>query len=181
MPVSGPGGTFYNSTIVYNDADHDGNGMGSGGGVYAGSGASLNIHNSLLAGNYVGNLQPVNSDCDGSGTLVMYTYRFSLIGSSPGTTGACTVYGDFGTHDFLNSVDYLGALQDNGGPTQTVALLSGSNAIDTTYVYPGCLDQNSQPIQADQRGFPRIACPRCDVGAFEFGAVDEIIFDNVFD
>ena len=178
---SGSSGTFYNATIVYNDADHDNNGTGNGGGIFfVGSGSTLNFSNSLLAGNYVGNTQPVYSDCDGIGTLVMNGYGFSLIGSSPGTSGACTVYGDFGTHDFLNSTDYLGTLQSNGGPTQTVALLSGSNAIDTAGAIQRCRDQNSQPIQTDQRGFPRNVGP-CDVGAFEYGAIDDVIFRDGFE
>lgn len=178
---SGGSGTFYNSTIVYNNADRDNHFAGSGGGVaFLGSGNTLHLRNSLLAGNYLGT-RAVYSDCDGTGTLEMSNNSFSLIGSSPGTTGACTVYGNFGSHDFLNSVDFLGALQDNGGPTQTVALLSGSNAIDATNPVSGCLDQNSQTIRTDQRGFPRNVGARCDVGAFEYGAIDEIIFDNGFD
>lgn len=180
---SGSSGTFYNTTIVCNDADHDNNKTGSGGGIFfVGSGSTLNVSNSLLAGNYVGNTQPVYSDCDGSGTLNMPLYDFSLIGSSPGTTGSCTVYGVFGTWDFINSIDYLGALHDNGGPTQTVALLSGSNAINSAGRFDTglCLDQNSQPIQTDQRGFPR-NFGSCDVGAFEYGAVSDVIFKYGFE
>src|SRR5262249_44065845 len=51
----------------------------------------------------------------------------------------------------------LGALGDHGGLTQTVALLSGSPAIDAA-------DPSLAPA-TDQRGLPRDALP--DIGAFE--------------
>ncbi|MEB2345397.1 MAG: CSLREA domain-containing protein [Deltaproteobacteria bacterium] len=49
------------------------------------------------------------------------------------------------------------ALADNGGPTETIALLEGSPAIGAGYV-PSC-------PQRDQRGYTRRS--PCDVGAFE--------------
>lgn len=54
----------------------------------------------------------------------------------------------------------LGSLADNGGPTQTHALLPGSAAVDTI-PEPMCeLDQ-------DQRGVARPQGSACDAGAFE--------------
>jgi hypothetical protein len=52
----------------------------------------------------------------------------------------------------------LGPLADNGGPTETQALLPGSPAIDTA--------DNAVCPATDQRGVPRDAT--CDVGAYEF-------------
>jgi hypothetical protein len=54
----------------------------------------------------------------------------------------------------------LGPLQDNGGPTSTMALLSGSPAIDAG----GLTD-----IEWDQRGpgFPRLVNGATDIGAYE--------------
>jgi hypothetical protein len=54
----------------------------------------------------------------------------------------------------------LGPLQDNGGPTETHALLPGSVAID---VISGAICEED----ADQRGEPRPGGTMCDVGAFE--------------
>lgn len=55
----------------------------------------------------------------------------------------------------------VGALANNGGPTQTHALLAGSPAIDAgdSSYFPG----------NDQRGagFPRVRGGRLDIGAFE--------------
>jgi hypothetical protein len=61
----------------------------------------------------------------------------------------------------VSSMDLaLGPLADNGGPTMTHALLSGSVAID---VIPEAMCQATE----DQRGEPRPAGGMCDVGAFE--------------
>jgi hypothetical protein len=54
----------------------------------------------------------------------------------------------------------LGALADNGGPTQTRALSSGSPAIDA--------GNNSACPAADQRGILRPQGGGCDIGAYEF-------------
>ena len=52
----------------------------------------------------------------------------------------------------------LGALGDNGGPTQTLALFPGSIAIDA----------GKTPLTTDQRGFARSQGSSPDIGAFEF-------------
>jgi hypothetical protein len=71
----------------------------------------------------------------------------------------------------------LGGLQNNGGPTQTIALLAGSNAIDGTIAGVGCRDSQSAAIAVDQRGFARGADSACDVGAYEYND----IFANGFE
>jgi hypothetical protein len=58
----------------------------------------------------------------------------------------------------------LGPLANNGGPTQTMALLAGSAAIDRA---ANCLGLNAQPLTTDQRGFPRPQGSACDSGAYE--------------
>jgi CSLREA domain-containing protein len=169
--------SIYNSTIAYNDADSDANPIGYGGGVYIANATTVNIRNTLLVGNYVRGYPDFHSDCWGDGTLVPNGLNFTT------TLGVCNVPN--GAWSVLNSLAYLGPLQNNGGPTQTVALLSGSNAIDTgdpTFGFD-CLDQYSNPILTDQRGFTRPAGYFCDVGAFEYGAVNPIdeIFKNGFE
>ena len=57
----------------------------------------------------------------------------------------------------------LSPLQDNGGPTLTVALLPGSPALGTG----ACTDAQGAPLTVDQRGFPRPQVTGCDIGAFE--------------
>jgi len=63
-------------------------------------------------------------------------------------------------------------LENNGGPTPTIALLPGSPAINAIAI-GDCVDQNNQRVTTDQRGFgrPAPADPsHCDTGAYEFGA-----------
>src|SRR5262249_1258204 len=54
----------------------------------------------------------------------------------------------------------LGTLKDNGGPTQTRALLTGSPAIDA--------GTNTGAPATDQRGFNRPVNTTADIGAYEF-------------
>ena len=67
----------------------------------------------------------------------------------------------------------LGPLANNGGPTQTHALVVGSPAIDRGNPN-GCLDSTGAPLQTDQRGLPRAfdgngdGRAACDIGAFEY-------------
>jgi hypothetical protein len=84
---------------------------------------------------------------------------------SPGDTcGFDTDKGDLFdvTAEQLN----LGPLHDNGGPTETHALLPGSAAIDQI-PEADCVDGDGEPLTTDQRGEPRPAGDGCDVGAFE--------------
>jgi hypothetical protein len=60
----------------------------------------------------------------------------------------------------------LGLLADNGGPTMTHALGTGSVAIDWI-PEAECVDVEGQPVTTDQRGVTRPQGPACDVGAFE--------------
>jgi hypothetical protein len=67
-----------------------------------------------------------------------------------------------GPGDLSNTDPRLGPLQDNGGPTQTEALLPGSPAIDAVAL------SVCPPPPADQRGVARPQGAACDMGAFEF-------------
>jgi len=155
----------YNTSIVFNDADADidPNG-GSGGGVFNddASGSTFNLRNTLMAGNYVSGA-PVYRDC--SGTL--NSYGRNLFWDVTG----CTVSTASGSWTTLNSLGWLGPLQNNGGPTMTVALLPGSNAIDGGDPVFGCTDYNGNTIATDQRGFARVVGAHCDIGAYEFSPV----------
>jgi hypothetical protein len=73
------------------------------------------------------------------------------------------VYGAIhsGGHNIIGGNPLLGPLQDNGGPTQTIALLPGSPAIDA--------GDNTGAPEWDQRGpsFLRVVNGTVDIGAFE--------------
>jgi hypothetical protein len=76
------------------------------------------------------------------------------LGSSVYSDATCFPIGS----DLVVGDALLGPLDDNGGPTQTHALLPGSPAIDAG-------DNAFCPV-TDQRGAARDAS--CDTGAFEF-------------
>jgi hypothetical protein len=68
-----------------------------------------------------------------------------------------------GTGDRLDTDPGLGPLQNNGGPTDTMAPQPGSPAIHGGEV--GCVDAAGQPLNDDQRGLPRPLV--CDIGAYQ--------------
>jgi hypothetical protein len=154
---AGYGGGIYNDdygTLTLNNATVSGNSAGyDGGGIVNGieSGGALHARNTIIAGNtnYYGDPDDLIGNLGSLG--------HNLIGNTNGGSG-------FDPTDLLNVDPRLGPLQDNGGPTQTIALLPGSPAINAG-------DNTNAPIW-DQRGpgFPRIIHGTIDIGAFEYRA-----------
>ena len=160
----------YSSTIVGNQADADADQLGGvGGGIFNGLfGTAFNLRNTIVAANYLSGA-PVYDDCDGG---------FGLYGSNVfGTTDGCT-FGGTGSYFVIASLYELGNLQNNGGPTQTIALLPPSSMIDGGDPVAGCTDSNGLPLATDQRGKPRVVGSHCDVGAFEY---QDKLFANGFE
>ena len=166
---------IYNTTVVGNDADHDHDENGGiGGGVYARASSRFMVVNALIAGNSVGNT-PIADNCNGA----LEAYGMNLLDEREG----CTTTTSDSNLGFI-SLNTIGPLQDNGGPTPTHALLTNSEAIDNTIDSLGCVDETGSQLTTDQRGAPRVAGARCDVGAFEYGAtvpVDDRIFEDGFE
>ena len=110
------------------------------GGLFLQAGG-MNLKNSILSNS----ISPFGTDCFSLGTV---NQTNNLI-ESPGNCGAPTVTAD----------PKLGPLQDNSGPTETMALQTGSPAIDAG-------DDANCPA-TDQRGLPRPQGSHCDIGAYE--------------
>lgn len=156
--------TLTHSTVSGNNASH-------GGGLSNLSGTST-LSRSLIAGNGVGSGPEVNRT---GGTVT--ASNLNLFGHS-GLTNAQAFYGftPGGTDLTATSngntptalTDILGPLAFNGGPTQTYALVDGSPARDA-YVPDG---GGSCGVATDQRGVLRPRFGDCDIGAFEFAALD---------
>jgi len=173
--------TLQNATVASNTADNDNNNTGIGGGVNATT--MFKMTNSIVIGNSdTGGTNPDLKIPAGAAS----TARFSLIGDNTGlpagaqfaVTGpgaqqpAATgnIIGQPATANAIPIASVLApaGLADNGGPTPTIALLTGSVAINK--------GKNSlvvSPSTADQRGLPfvRIFGSAVDMGAFEFQVV----------
>lgn len=129
-------------------------------GVHASEAGEVNIIGTIITGNG-DTTQPdifdIFSDSEDPGTV---SSDHSIIGT---TSESITVDDQGGTQRNVDPL--LGALANNGGPTQTMALLAGSPAIDR-----GPVPVPSFPLNDnDQRGvgFPRVINGTVDVGAFE--------------
>jgi hypothetical protein len=146
---------LYNTTIIDNDADHDRDQLG--GGVYAGAGARFIVVNTLIARNTILD-SPQYDDCNGT----LEAYRKNHLSEMTG----CDIPNALNVGYAMLSA--IGLLKNNGGPTQTYALLPGSVAIDGTLDNLGCVDENGVQLTTDQRGYTRPVGVRCDVGAFEY-------------
>ncbi len=124
----------------------------AGSGISAGTGGTtapnISLGNSIIENN---GRQDCAFDLETPRTTVMLA-GFVLSDGSCGPRG-------FGGYTRTGGSDAtLGSLADNGGPTQTMALLPGSPAIDAAT--GGCPD-------ADQRGISRPQAAACDAGAYE--------------
>jgi hypothetical protein len=163
---------LFNSTITNNIADNDNNGSGNGGGVAVNSG-TVNVKNTIIAGNFDSpNANTASENPDVSGTF--NNQGNNLIGIN---TGSNFVAGGL-IGSAANPVDALLApLANNGGSTQTHALLSGSLAINAgsnTSIPADTADldgdgNKTESIPFDQRGsgFTRLYGSSVDIGAFE--------------
>jgi hypothetical protein len=146
--------TLANATIASNKAGDPGTG-GRGGGIFGDSGSSTTLRNSIIAAN--------NADISPNFAATPTSQGYNLLGENPG---------NLTTTDIVNANPLLAPLADNGGPTQTHALLTGSPAIDAANPAPP-----GDPAPAceanDQREVARLqdgdgdTTARCDIGAFE--------------
>ena len=172
----GGGGIYnYGSAVIINST-LSGNGTSgtSGGGIFNNPAGNLSISNSTLANNFAGSgggifgtptaslqdsIVANNSGGDCDGTLTSNGYNLSSDDSRKFN----------GPGDINNANPVLGPLQNNGGPTQTMALLPGSLAIDAGNP-SGCTDGQGHLLKTDQRGQPRPDkedTGGCDMGAYE--------------
>lgn len=159
--------SLFNSTVTLNVANSDGEGTAMGGGVANGNG-TFSLTNSIVTLNdLVGSTTPFFTifadDCAGT---------ISSQGNNIVSTvlSHCTVNGAY-----MQVGANLGPLQENGGQTQTHALIRPSAAIDAGNA-AGCTDNLGAILTTDQRGFLRPEGGRCDIGAFE--ASDRVFGDG---
>jgi beta-glucanase (GH16 family) len=116
-------------------------------GTFGPSSASLELRNSIVAGNPGGQcfLAPF-----GAGAVAITSLGHNVLGD-----GSCNPVGT----DLRAADAQLAPLADNGGPTRTHALLPGSPAIDAA--------EDAASPATDQRGVARPQGPGADVGSYE--------------
>ena len=143
-----------NGTFAFNRADQGGGGICN---VGYGDDSTVFIRNTILA-----------DTVSGAGDYLS-TNLYGSTNSDLGNDNLIQVNNGFGGGIVSAANPRLTALQNNGGPTWTHALLNGSPAID--------VGDNSALPATDQRGYPRIAdgdgngSAIVDLGAVEDGLV----------
>jgi fibronectin-binding autotransporter adhesin len=195
---AGVGGILNLGTLTVNDSTFDGNIGNSGGGAIASFGTPT-VTNSTFANNggfdgggidNGGTATVTNSSFNGNaasgagaGIFGPANIKGALFSASTGANCAGGVVVDEGynldddgscgfssgiTPDAQIKLDPNG-LQSNGGPTQTIALESGSAAIDQIPV-SDCtgLSNPAALLATDQRGVIRPQGYTCDIGAYEY-------------
>lgn len=148
------------STIAFNTADSDNNGIGTGGGiaVFVGAGNSpAALSHVIVAGNKRG---PATSNDIGATISGSVTAHWSIIEVADATIN--------GSNNLVGQDARLAPLAENGGPTRTHALLPSSPAINAGD--PGALPKLNGVPEFDQRRetHSRMEIGRVDIGAFEF-------------
>ncbi|HXQ35003.1 MAG TPA: choice-of-anchor Q domain-containing protein, partial [Anaerolineales bacterium] len=151
--------TIVNSTVTQNQAGD------SGGAIYIHGNLDVQISNSTFAGN--------NSASEGKeimliGNGILYLQNIIFVCTSPENNDCYVSFGSGGIQYANDSIlgfgtfaDFgLDELADNGGSTNTMALLLGSLAIDA--------GNNASCPATDQRNIARPQGNGCDMGAFEY-------------
>jgi hypothetical protein len=188
--IDAPAGGLYNIgyAVLVNTTVSGNRAAGAAGGIWNSGG--LRLLNCTVASNFVfGNIYNRPTSGGGvwnwfDSDIGVFQCRNTIIAGNHSTLTNCTFcaddisgyMGSFGHNLIQNANGWLnagsepsdlvgvdpklGPLQDNGGPTWTHALLTGSPAIDAG-------DSAGAPSE-DQRGVPRPQGPRVDIGAFEY-------------
>ena len=151
--------TLADCTISGNSASNDGGGIDNASGT-------VTPGNTIVAGNTA-----VTSGPDASGTFA--SQGNNLIGETDGSSG-------WVSSDLTGTIarplnPLLAPLAYYGGPTETMALLTGSPAIDA-----GNNALVPIGVTTDQRGFARIVNSTVDIGAYEVQTIP-LVFNTTAD
>ncbi len=180
-----PGGAILNtgtSSLLINNTTVSGNSADSGGGIFTDSTGSVTISAATIVGNTATGGATGGGLDNSGGSVLMAT---SIVANNTSPTGPdCAGTVNSGGYNLIEDVSgctitpatnnltavdpMLGPLADNGGVTQTHALLEGSPAVD--HIPAGvCADV------ADQRGIVRPRGDGCDIGAYELDNVPDVV------
>ncbi len=133
-------------TIAGNSAN-----MCCGGGIFNDGGINLNVKNSIIADNTA----PSGPDVSGNINAIDFDHIENTAG---------TIFVGNNSRNTTGFDPQLGPLQNNGGATQTRMLAVASPLVN---VIPNGFGDCGTTFTTDQRGLPRPALSRCDIGAAE--------------
>lgn len=158
--IIGPAVEILNSTIAFNTASEDPSDPAPSGAGLRAFNSSLRLESTIIANNSAGPL-PDDFSHDPGAPL---SGSNNLIATSRFAPPAGTITDD----------PVLLPLADNGGPTATHALGSGSPAVGH--------GNNNEGLDYDERGvgYPRVSGGLTDIGAYEYQA-PEAVFSDGFD
>ena len=181
--IDGLGGGIYNGgALTVSDSTFTSNSAnaysGSGGGLWNYRTAILTnctfTNNSAIYNGYAGSSGSGGGIASVAGSL---TLNNTIVAGNQASVNP-DFYGAYtGSHNLIGGNPLLGPLANNGGPTQTMALLPGSPAIDAGSNALAVDPTTGQPLAYDQRGpgFPRILGHSVDIGAYEFSRLSQTI------
>lgn len=146
--------TVRNSTIAYNSATY-------AGGLTGGADGTAIVGNSIIAENVAPTAPNIGAFFNSLGG--------NLVNNRADSLGYVATDLPDGTNPLL------GALANNGGATQTHALLTNSPAINAG-INALAVDADGVPLTTDQRGsgFPRIVGTTVDIGVYEAAGAAQI-------
>ena len=166
------GGIYTDGTVMLIDSTVSGNTATNGGGIFV-NGSATTVNNATIANN--GGSQLYVNDINGAAATLESTIIADPAAGTNCAGPALPTSNGFNLDsadscafaaptDLINTNPLLGGLANNGGPTLTQALLSGSPAINK--------GANPLALAFDQRGpgFARVSGGGTDIGAFEVQA-----------
>ncbi|KAA3660835.1 MAG: DUF11 domain-containing protein [Chloroflexi bacterium] len=144
------GGLYNRGSAILNNVTFHANKGSTGANIF-------NDESSMAIGNSIVANSDTNGNCFNSNGFI------NSLGHNLDSGNTC---GFNQASDLTNNNPLLGLLRDNGGPTVTHALNSGSPAIDQ--------GDNGTCAATDQRGMSRPQGAACDMGAFETGSTADL-------
>jgi hypothetical protein len=151
------GGIFSQRSLTVSNSTITGNISKKGGGIYNGNGEII-LKRSIVSGNKAAVGPEIYKPSHYSVVVTVDNYNVLGTSGDPGVVNFSPGISDIVPSGAITTI--LSPLADNGGPTLSHALVTGSPAIDAS---PHDADCPSE----DQRGITRPQGAACDIGAFE--------------